>query len=233
MPETLVDIERWIPQRWEQILGNEDLVEHYQDNSRSMLAGDRKGLNTMVFGESRSGKTAITKLFARCLLCENLDFTTLNPCNGTCQNCQTDVSRYGLEGLETDLRQGKVHYVPIDCTSISMPELQHRLIEWRDYAGIRVVYLDEVHRLQRNFLDEQLLKPVEERNFMWIVSSANITGLEQMLKNRFTRIKTTQSSLEQFALWLGQRCTEWQIRWDDSHILLRLAERQSQNTVAF
>jgi Cdc6-like AAA superfamily ATPase len=225
MSFTQIDIERWIPQRWDQILGNEELVEHYQDNLRNMLSGNRKGLNTMVFGPSRSGKTAVTKLFARCLLCENLDYTTLNPCSGTCDNCQADVSRFGLDGLETILRDGRVHYLPIDCTSISASELRDKLVDLRDYEGIRVVYLDEVHRLQRNFLDEQLLKPVEERNFMWIVSSAAIDGLEQMFKNRFTRIRTSQPTEDQLALWLGARCVEWGISWDDSTTLLRLAER--------
>ena len=70
---TRFNIETWVPRRWDNIVGNEDLVEHYQDMLRTMLIGQKKGLNTMVLGPSRTGKTAATKLFVRCLLCENLD----------------------------------------------------------------------------------------------------------------------------------------------------------------
>jgi hypothetical protein len=179
----------------------------------------------MVFGPSRTGKTATTKFFARCLLCESLDPVTLNPCECICRNCRDDASRYGLRGLESYLRDSRVHYVPIDCTSIGVAELRSTLTELRDYDGIRVVYLDEVHRLQRNFLDEQLLKPVEERNFMWIVSSASIEGLEQMFKNRFIRIRTSEPTLDRLTCWLGDRCRELDLSWDEPSTLLRLAER--------
>jgi hypothetical protein len=219
------DIGRWGPKRWDQVLANEELVEHYQDLLTGILAGDRSGLNTMVLGPSRSGKTATTKFFARCVQCEELNPHTLNPCDGSCRSCREDVSRYGLSGLEVDVRGGNVHYVPIDCTSISAAELKKTLIELRDYDGVRIVYLDEVHRLCRQFMDEQLLKPVEERNFMWIASSASTEGLEKMFLNRFTKIRTSLPSEDDLAEWLAHRCGEWGIDWDEPETLMQLAER--------
>lgn len=229
-----VSIETWIPQRWDHVVGNEDLVEHYQETLRMMLdwektgmsAWNRKGPSTMVLGNSRSGKTAVTKLFVQSLICEKLDVNTLNPCC-LCGPCRRNVARFGEEGLFTDAVCGKVHYVPVDCANVTADEINNLIIRLRDYAGIRVVYLDEVHRLHRpnSFLEEKLLKPVHETNGMWIASSIRPEGLEKQFLGRFTIIYTALPQEDTLALWLSSRCKDWGIARESEETFSRLAER--------
>jgi hypothetical protein len=227
----VIDIGRWLASTWEQVLGCDSLKEHFHDILRSALDGDLTGVNTAVFGASRSGKTSIIKLFVRCLLCQQLDPVTLNPCNGGCKLCCQEVSRFGLHGIFAEIafadgRKNPVHYVPIDCTSITEQGLRDKLIDLRDYDGLRVVYLDEAHRLARRIMDEQLLKPVEERRgYMWILSAATTGDLERMFLNRFVKFQTTPPSCEELAIWTGERCKEFEIEWDDEDTILRLVDR--------
>ncbi|HAH45717.1 MAG TPA: hypothetical protein DCM07_12845 [Planctomycetaceae bacterium] len=223
------DIKRWIPTRWEDVIGNADLVEHFQDILQASLDGDFNGLNSLVTGASRSGKTAIIKLFVRCLYCDKLDRSTLTPCQFECDNCRTDVSRLGLQGIDVLAQDRSIHYLPIDCTSITESELREKLTDLRDYHGFRIVFLDEAHRLVRRNMDEQLLKPTEERaNTMWIVTSAVTGELEGMFKKRFVRLQTELPTVDDFSLWLTDRCHEFEIQIDEPSTIIRLAERSNQ-----
>ncbi len=95
-----VDVDRWIPKRWDEVAGNQELVEHYQDILRDFVEEGEGGMNTMVLGKSRTGKTSTTKLFVKCLLCQQLDSDTLNPCGGVCDYCKANPRLWGLSGLE-------------------------------------------------------------------------------------------------------------------------------------
>ena len=97
--------------------------------------------------------------------------------------------------------------------------------------------LDEVHRLSRRFLDEQLLRPLEEFPAIWLASSACINGfadrdkqLSQMFHNRFSyRLTTEKPSIQQLVDWLAERCDEWGIAVENVEPTLnRLAVRSQQ-----
>lgn len=223
------DIKRWIPPRWQDVAGNPTLIEHFQDILRASLDGEFHGLNTLVTGPSRCGKTATIKLFVRCLYCDRFDRETLTPCRYECENCRTDVSRFGLQGIDVHAQDRNIHYLPIDCTGLTEAELLYKLTDLRDYSGFRVVFLDEAHRLVRRNMDEQLLKPAEERaNTMWIVTSADTGGLEKPLKKRFVRLQTQRLPVGEFSLWLTDRCNEFGIEIDAPSTIIRLAERSNQ-----
>jgi len=171
----------------------------------------------------------------------------MNPC-GHCQNCTMKSHLYGNDGWENVvdfLPEGEAptpvryHYLPLDCTSLSESELDRILHRIRiDDQNLRIIYLDEVHRLSRRFMDERLLKPLEDFPAIWIASSAivkkdsdaNGTRLDKMFQNRFTyRIETQKPTVEELTLSLAERCEEWSIRCDDPEpTLTRLAERSSQ-----
>jgi len=220
-------IETWIPQQWNQVVGNEDLVEHFREILRSMIAGDNKGLNTMILGPSRTGKTSTIKLFVQCLTCEALDTQTFNPCC-RCGHCTRNVARLGEEGAFADLEFGNVHYIPFDCANADVSDVRDLVKRSCDYEGIRVIYLDEVHRLHRSnsHLEEMLLKVTEETNSMWIASSVSAETLEKMFQKRFVHICTQLPvNSDVLAIWLADRCQEWGITCDRAETLLLLAQK--------
>lgn len=186
--------------------------------------------NTLVHGDSRSGKTAAIKLYIKTLACKRRDETSLSPC-GDCDSCRKNVGRYADSELtisfpsEPELCQ-KFDYLPIDCTRITESRLRTELENLWDTDGIRIVYLDELFRLQRRGMDELLLKALEEHNFVWLASSATLEGIEQMFLNRFSApVRTELPTVDELSEWLALRCQSWMIDWDDPMTLIRLAER--------
>lgn len=222
-----VAIERWVPSSWKQIVGNDDLKEYLKDALWSLrFRNQLTGLNLLAYGPSRSGKTASLKLFAQALLCDKLDADTLDPCGGECELCKQDAARFGFVGIEVQINKATFHYIPIDCTSLTEAELRTLLIDLRDFTGVRLVSLDEVHRLARRNMDEQLLKQMDEKDFIWLASAISVKGLENAFLNRFSaKIKTEPPTMNAFVPWLVERCQDWQIRFDNERVLIRLAER--------
>src|ERR1041385_371809 len=94
-------IERNLPNKWDDMVGNTDLKEHLRCILRDVSQGKEEGLNTLIYGPSRSGKSAAAHLFGQCLLCEAFDPISLNPC-GKCSRCTSrwDILE-GARGLHT------------------------------------------------------------------------------------------------------------------------------------
>lgn len=245
----MIDVERWQPDRWDQIVGNEELKEYFWDLIWCVRKErHRSGFNLLLTGPSRGGKTSGVTLGIKCLWCLNFDFQTMNPC-GVCHNCKMKIDLFGTDGWESfmdyepvgdDRRPVRFHYFPVDCTRISEADLESILFKVRvDDDFLKVIYLDEVHRLGRRFMDEKLLKPLEQSRAIWIASTAYLKKeedegakkLDKMFQNRFTyRIDTRKAPIGEFTGWLAQRCHDWSLKCDDpKQVLTRLAERSNQS----
>ncbi len=247
------DIERWTPTRWDQIVANQSLKEYFWDMIYcTRKEGHRSGFNMLLTGNSRGGKTSGITLGIRALGCFHLDMDTFNPC-GRCANCQAKIGLYGNDGYEnwvdlyedeeTAKKAVRFLYLPLDCTRLNEADIDNVLAKVRVNDGnLKIVYLDEVHRLARRGLDEQLLKPLETCEAIWIASSAYVrkdergdvvddsrktSSLEKMFQNRFTfRLETQKPTVDELTLWLAERCEEWGIRVENAEQTLeRLAER--------
>ncbi|WP_254511399.1 hypothetical protein [Anatilimnocola floriformis] len=248
------DIERWIPDRWDQFLGNQELKVYFYDLIWCVRKeGHRSGFNLLTTGPSRTGKTSMITFGIKCLGCLNFDFETMNPC-GKCKCCTLNHHLYGNEGWENvvDFENERdaptpvrYHYLPLDCSRFSESELEQILLKLRvKDENLRVVYLDEVHWLARRSMDDKLLKPLEDFPAIWIASSAYVkrddrdgesnnheaASLEKMFQNRFSfRITTTKPDLGELIVWLAERCHEWGIQVETpKKTLERLAERSHQ-----
>lgn len=247
MPQTVntlnqpPDILRLPLNSWNQVLGNyrskrklQQLVRRIRSQVR--ITGqipDANRLCLLLTGASRSGKTAMVKLFVRSLSCQALNEETLDPCNRTCSPCRQRAEQFGLQGIDAaiaveDARK-EVHFSVVDCTKIHTPEqLREHLIgvnDWQD--GLRIYYFDEVHRLVNRQMDEMLLKEVEEKNFLWIFSTAKPQNLEDMFVNRLIKLETELPTSAEMEQWLCDRCDEWGINWQPEAIL-RVVEKSNQ-----
>lgn len=235
------DILRWIPDRWDLFLGNYSISRRFKKlvrKVRGMVENktlvDLNKLCFLLTGESRSGKTAMVKFLIRCIACKEFDDDTLNPCSGTCTTCRQRPELAGLEGLYAEVEaygpDGRerlpLHFSLIDCTKIYTPDqLRDHLVRLGSvYNGIRVFYLDEVHRLVHRGMDEMLLKTVEEVEAIWFFSTAIPDDLEDMFKNRMLKLATELPTASELGNWLVDRCNEWAIPWQPEAIL-RVVEK--------
>jgi hypothetical protein len=221
----------WQPSRWDLFLGNKSIIKQFRQVlrkiRRSVDEGSKKEfgrLAFMIYGPSRSGKTAVIRFLIRCILCKLFDAATLSPCDGTCRVCREGPEELGLAGVETYnvflATEFPIHVSIVDCTRINTPaELEAKLVCLKDYDGLRISYFDEVHRLKARGMDQMLLNAVQDNNDLWLFSTAKPELLEQMFLNRLIKIATQVPDVKEFASWLADRCDEFGIKWESKAII--------------
>ena len=146
----MIDIERWLPQRWDQVLANKAIKDYFHDMIWCVRKeGHRSGFNLLATGASRTGKTSAITFGIKCLGCLHFDFDTMNPC-GVCKNCSFDHHLLGNDGWEdwidylpeneasTPIRY---HVQIVDCTRLGQSDLDHILsrLRIRD-DSVKIVY---------------------------------------------------------------------------------------------
>lgn len=216
---------------WRDIVGNQDVTCHFKAMSRSVVGQQSgRGINTLVFGGSRTGKTSTIEFALKTMTCNNTDPEQLEPC-GRCQPCVQHEGRF--EMIETDILFGgcrkNVCFVPINGNAVTQCDLDRDLAKAMGRWDSKwIYYIDEIQGLVRRHLDHLLLKAVEQhKHITWIVSTATLRGLEPMFLNRFTCIRTQPPSIGELAIFLAKKCNEPSIRvnWDEDTTLLYLAKR--------
>ncbi|MBL8822271.1 MAG: hypothetical protein JNJ77_06745 [Planctomycetia bacterium] len=236
--KTPPDILRWLPDRWDQFIGNRQLKRYLQkllvklrkEFRRTGKIPEVSRLCFLVTGESRSGKTSLIKHFVRSLTCSDFNDETMEPCKRTCIACRERPEKYGLHGLFATAAIGPgnmpVHLMVVDCTKLQTPDQLRKVLidagDWDD--GLRVFYFDEVHRLIHKQMEEMLLKEVEEKNFLWFFSTAKPQNLEDMFLNRLLKLKTELPESKEMEHWLVDLCDQWGIAWEPEAIL-RVVEK--------
>lgn len=130
------DLLRWTFTRWSEIAGNQRAKKHFQrlvkHVRQSLAAGLTMNLNPGSFlltGPSRSGKTALVKLLARCIVCQQLQADTLDPCGGQCNACSQNPELGGLEGIWSHLAASQLGHdiiVPVHMTIVDFTMINGR-----------------------------------------------------------------------------------------------------------
>lgn len=225
------DIERWRPLGLHDILGNTQVVSTFQ----SYLDFDGFGGNMLLSGPSGTGKTAAVMAYVNTLNCPHRQDEPSGPC-GTCNDCRQWDARFPDHGIFALLRTRVVehkmrplHYIPVNCATVTESQLKEVLDDSRDAGGEAMIFLDEVHRLTRRSMDHLLLKPLEDLDAVWIACTARTDDLDPMFKRRFaTRVSTSLPLVGELAVFLANRCAEWQIRCDNPETVLLLAKKSRQ-----
>jgi hypothetical protein len=106
-------------------------------------------------------------------------------------------------------------------------ELRERIRYMQDFDGIRIVHLEEITRLAHRGLDEMLLAPLTDLNYMWIATGAHLTNLDPAFLERFpVKLVTTSPPLTEMSGWLVSLCQRSNITFE-SEAIVRLAERSN------
>lgn len=213
------NIAQWVPNKWEQFVGNAELRNLFMKLLKELRpkVDDWKHINCgmprlIVTGASRTGKTSVIRFFIRCMLCEEFDMQTWNPCDLKCNYCKKKLWLYEDYGINR-CDKTPLAIFELDGSTCDTPtKVDEKLSEIRTYEydnDLIIIFADEVHRLAKRKLEERLLTEVQKREWLWICATAEPELLEPMFRNRFNIITTEIPTRTEFLEWLVDRCREW------------------------
>jgi len=222
-------IERWVPQNLGQVVGCDDLKEILYSHLRQK----GYGANTLITGKTGTGKTSSVKAYVRTLKCFNRSGDPPVPCE-RCESCKDFDVRYAECGFHARGHDGypedTINFVPLNCGDDIRARVRQLTMDIRDCPGLFLVYLDEVHKVEKKDVEDLLLKPLEELEAVFIASSAKLEGLDPMFLRRFSlKAETSPPSEEQLAFFIKARCQDWSISIDRPESISALAERSDGN----
>ncbi len=136
----------WRPQRFEEILGQDAVVQ----TLRNALSADTLGHAYLFSGLRGVGKTTAARLLAKAVNCA--EGPTAKPC-GTCVSCREIADGISLDAVELDAAT----HTGVD----DVRDLQELLRFRPSRDRFRVVIVDEVHMLSKAAFNA-LLKSIEE-----------------------------------------------------------------------
>ena len=226
------DIETTGYSGWDDIVGNHALKTYLRAMVQSVAGPARgQGINTLIVGPSRTGKTSSAEFAITAMLCRAPDTTLWAPC-WKCDLCRQQVARshhVELAVIRWGSDEKDLQYVPINGNAATASDLDYALAWSVGQQGRWLYHVDEIQGLVRRNLDEALYKVVEQRRHItWIITTATTKGLDKMLWNRFTEVSTELPTVGELARYLARRCRQHGIAWDVDETVLRLAERSGR-----
>jgi DNA polymerase-3 subunit gamma/tau len=145
-PENLSIYRRWRPQRFEDVVGQEEIVR----TVRNAVSSGNAAHAYLFAGERGIGKTSIARILARAVNC--LRPNNGEPCN-ECANCETILANRSLDIIEIDGASNR----GIDHIRRLREEVQFAPTDLKR----KVYIIDEVHMLTNEAFNA-LLKTLEE-----------------------------------------------------------------------
>lgn len=206
------EIENWKPTTLDEVIGCVELKAHFL----RMLKAGGYGPNTMIVGPTRNAKSSTVRAYARTLACPESHINSFRPC-GTCRTCRVFDARHEYSGLFTLINvrgdERPFNFYPLNCSYATEAVIRETIDTIRDSRGLSLVFLDEVHRLEKLRRDSLFLSPLEDlENVVWIAASTSLEDLDPMFKNRFAiRLRTSLPELGELAEFVTRRCIDWQI----------------------
>lgn len=175
---------KYRPLRFDDVLGQEGTVKVL----RARLAqGTAHDVSYIFAGGHGCGKTTLSRILARALLCQNLGEDS-EPCN-TCDNCTGILDETSAAFVEQDAAsRGTVDHVR---------GMLNDLVFVLPNADKRVYLFDEAHRMSRDAQDV-LLKPIEDKKLVCLFCTTEPDKIRGPIRSRceeYTIRKITRESI--------------------------------------
>jgi DNA polymerase III subunit gamma/tau len=159
------------PLTFADVLGQEGTVQLLKARLRNGTALD----TSYIFsGGSGQGKTTLARIYARAMLCENLDKSNPEPCN-QCESCRSILNDSSVAFSEKDAAsQGGIDQIRRIVDSLPFTIVG---------ADKRIFLFDECHRMSKDAQDV-LLKPLEERKMIGMFCTTEPEKVRGAIRSR-------------------------------------------------
>lgn len=195
------------PLTFSDVLGQKGTVQLLKARLKNGTALD----TSYIFsGGSGQGKTTIARIFARALLCENLDKNEPEPCN-KCESCLSILNDTSMVFVEQDAAsQGNIEQV-------------RRIVDGLPFtvmgAEKRVYLFDECHRMSKDAQDV-LLKPLEERKMLGMFCTTEPEKVRGAIRSRCEEYSIRKVTREDILARMKRILESEGVEYEDDAILI-------------
>jgi len=159
------------PLRFSDVLGQEGNIQLLKSRLKNGTAFNTSYIFAGAFGR---GKTTLSRIHARAMLCLDLDKNDPEPCN-KCDNCTTILEEQPGPFVERDAAsQGTIDHI-----RAIIEELPYVLIN----APKRIYLFDESHRMSTAAQDV-LLKPIEDKKMVGMFCTTEAEKIRGAIRSR-------------------------------------------------
>jgi DNA polymerase III subunit gamma/tau len=207
---------KWRPSSWEEVLGQEHIVQ----TLRNAIRSDRVGHAYLFAGPRGTGKTTTARLLAKAVNCLAEDLSA-RPCN-VCENC-TEVNRGSfLDLIEIDAASN---------TSVDdVRELRDKINFSPTKGRFKVYIIDEVHMLSTAAFNA-LLKTLEEppRHAIFVLATTEVNKIPATVLSRCQRHEFRRIPVEDIVVQLNAICQKENLEAEKE--VLTLIARQATGSM--
>ena len=200
---------KYRPKTFDEVYGQSAIVQ----TLKNQIISNRIGHAYLFSGPRGTGKTSISKIFAKTINCKNS--INGNPCL-QCESCKTIANGFNVDIIE------------IDAASNNGVDNIRELIEESKYMpqnGIYKVYIiDEVHMLSTSAFNA-LLKTLEEPspNVVFILATTEERAVPVTIYSRCQRFHFKLINNKEIVNSLKDILIKENIQWDDDKTLFHIA----------
>lgn len=161
-------------------------------------------------GGSGQGKTTLARIFARALLCHNLDKNNPEPCN-KCESCLSILNDTSMVFVEQDAAsQGNIEQI-------------RRIVDELPFtvmgASKRIYLFDECHRMSKDAQDV-LLKPLEERKMLGMFCTTEPEKVRGAIRSRCEEYSIRRVTREDILVRMKRILEAEKVEYEDDAILI-------------